>query len=88
MTSHLLENPTQRGWGICRAMILPGDERLYKVLKAQNGEYTLTVCGRDGRNDVYRLGALVELYWGIEEKNSILNKMVASIRNKGAMKTL
>lgn len=75
MTSHLLEDPTQHGWGICGAMILERDEPLYKALKAQDGEYTLTVCGRDGNNEVYRLGALVELYWGIEEKNSILNKI-------------
>ena len=75
MTSHLLEDPTQREWGICGAMILPQDERLYKALKAQNGEYTLTVCGRDGKDEVYRLGALVELYWGIEEKEAILNKI-------------
>lgn len=75
MTSHLLEDPTQRSWGICGAMILPGDERLYKALKEQNGEYTLTVCGRDGKNEVYRLGALVELYWGIEQKEAILDKI-------------
>lgn len=75
MTSHLLEDPTQRSWGICGAMILPSDERLYKALKEQNGEYTLTVCGRDGKNEVYRLGALVELYWGIEQKEAILDKI-------------
>ena len=75
MTSHLLEDPTQRSWGICGAMILPGDERLYKALKEQNGEYTLTVCGRDGKNEVYRLGALVELYCGIEQKEAILDKI-------------
>ena len=75
MTSHLLENPTQHNWGICGAMILPGDERLYNALKEQDGEYTLTVCGRNGKNEVYRLGALVELYWGINEKESILNKI-------------
>lgn len=75
MTSHLLEDPTQRSWGICGAMILPGDERLYKALKEQDGEYTLTVCGRDGKNEVYRLGALVELYWGIEQKEAILDKI-------------
>lgn len=56
-------------------MILPGDEKHYEALKAQNGEYTLTVCGRDGNNEVYRLGALVELYWGYENKDTIFNKM-------------
>ena len=46
-----------------------------KALKEQNGEYTLTVCGRDGKNEVYRLGALVELYWGFEQKEAILDKI-------------
>lgn len=75
MTSHLLENPTQHNWGICGAMILPSDERLYNALKEQKGEYTLTVCGRDGKDEVFRLGALVELYWGINEREAILNKI-------------
>ena len=77
ITSKLLEDPTQRNWGICGAMILPSDERLYQALKSQNGEYTLTVCGRDGKNEVYRLGSLVELYWGIKEKEDILYKIAS-----------
>ena len=58
MTNMLLENNTQQNWGICGAMILPGDERLYHALKKQDGEYTLTVCGRDDSIQVYQLGAL------------------------------
>ena len=77
MTNKLLENNTQQNWGICGAMILPGDERLYHALKKQDGEYTLTVCGRDDSIQVYQLGALVELYWGIEEQEQILNKIAS-----------
>ena len=40
MTNMLLENNTQQNWGICGAMILPGDERLYHALKKQDGENT------------------------------------------------
>ncbi len=36
MTNMLLENNTQQNWGICGAMILPGDERLYHALKKQD----------------------------------------------------
>ena len=77
MTNMLLENNTQQNWGICGAMILPGDERLYRALKKQDGEYTLTVCGRDDSIQVYQLCALVELYWGIEEQEQILNKIAS-----------
>ena len=74
-TSLLLENEDQQQWGICGAMILPSDERLYKALKKQKGEYTLTVCGRDGVDKTYRLGALNELYWGMEKAEMIINKV-------------
>lgn len=46
-TNLLLEDPTQQDWGICGAMLLPGDERLYRILEKQKKEYTLTICGRD-----------------------------------------
>ena len=47
LTNLLLENnPDQNNWGICGAMILPQDERIYTALHQQKGEYTLTVCGR------------------------------------------
>ena len=77
MTNKLLENHGQQNWGICGAMILPGDERLYRALKEQNGEYTLTVCGRDDSINVYRIGSLVELYWGIGEQEQILDKIAS-----------
>lgn len=74
-TNLLLENKDQQQWGICGAMILPSDERLYKALKGQGGEYTLTVCGRNGEDTAYKLGALNELYWGMEEAEKIINKI-------------
>lgn len=74
-TNLLLEDATQRNWGICGAMLLPFDERLFKALKKQDGEYTLTVCGRDGKDEAYRIGSLVELLWGMENPEAVLNKM-------------
>ena len=37
-TNLLLEDPTQQDWGICGAMLLPGDERLYRILEKQKKE--------------------------------------------------
>ncbi len=74
-TNLLLEDATQQGWGICGAMLLPGDERLYKALKKQDGEYTLTVCGRDGKDEAYRIGSLVELIWGIENPEAVIARI-------------
>lgn len=74
-TNLLLEDAGQRHWGICGAMILPADERLFKALKKQNGEYTLTVCGRDGKDEAHRIGSLVELLWAMEDAEAVLNKI-------------
>ncbi|WP_455584216.1 mannitol dehydrogenase family protein [Bacteroides sp.] len=74
-TNRLLEDPTQQNWGICGAMLLPGDEHLYKALKKQANEYTLTVCGRDGKDEAYHIGSLVELIWGVEDPESVITKI-------------
>lgn len=74
-TNLLLEDASQQQWGICGAMLLPGDERLYKALKKQENIYTLTVCGRDGKDEAYRIGSLVELIWGVEDPEAVMNKI-------------
>ena len=74
-TNLLLEDASQQQWGICGAMLLPGDERLYNALKKQENIYTLTVCGRDGKDEAYRIGSLVELLWGVEYPEAVMNKM-------------
>ena len=74
-TNKLLEDPTQKDWAICGAMLLPGDEHLYKALKKQGNEYTLTVCGRDGKDEAYRIGSLVELIWGVENPEAVIAKI-------------
>ena len=74
-TNLLLEDLSQQQWGICGAMLLPTDEPLYRALKGQEQIYTLTVCGRDGVDEAYRIGSLVELYWAMEEAEAILAKI-------------
>ncbi len=75
-TNRLLEiSSSQRNWGIHGAMLLPSDERLYKALKSQNGEYTLTVCGRDGVDKTYLIGSLVGLTWAVENSDEVIDKI-------------
>lgn len=74
-TNRLLADTTQQNWGICGVMLLPGDERLYKALKKQDNIYTLTVCGRDGKDEVYYIGSLVELIWGVENPKAVIDKI-------------
>ncbi len=71
----LLNMCNTREWGICGAMIMPQDEALYKKLKSQDGVYSLTVCGRDGKNEIEMIGSLVELLWSGECTEAIVNKV-------------
>lgn len=74
-TNKLLEDTTQQQWGICGVALLPGDEPLYRALREQDNMYTLTVCGRDGKDEVYCIGSLVELIWGVENPQAVIDKI-------------
>lgn len=71
-TNELLADPAQHAWGICGVALLPGDEYLYQALKEQEGLYTLTVCGRDGKNKAYEIGSLLNLIWGVENPQAVM----------------
>lgn len=72
-TNLLLKDADQQKWGIHGVMLLPDDESLYNALKRQDGKYTLTVCGRDGKNEVHRIGSLVKLDWAMDNSDAILS---------------
>lgn len=74
-TNQLLEQADQRNWGICGIALLPSDEALVNALRRQQGEYTLTVCGRDGRDEVFRIGSLIELLWSVEAPEAVIAKL-------------
>lgn len=74
-TNLLLEDPTQKQWGICGLNLLPNDEKIVKALRKQDNLYTLTVCGRKGEDVVYKIGSLIDLIWTIESQKSGINKL-------------
>lgn len=75
-TNELLEaDPSQRNWGICGAMMLPQDGALYEKLKSQEGVYTVTVCGRDGKDSCFEIGSLANLVWTGENPGAILDRI-------------
>ena len=77
-TNLLLENKDQQQWGICGIALLPSDEKIVKDLRSQNLDYTLTVCGRDGKDEIYKIGSLNELIWGIEDPKAAIAKIAES----------
>ncbi len=75
-TNKLLEQDTSaQKWGICGVMLMPSDERLYGALKSQDYLYSLTVCGRDGVDEVFEIGSIIELLWSGESGQAIIEKI-------------
>ncbi len=73
-THQLLAAGGAKDWGICGVMLLPSDEKLYRALKSQGNQYTLTICGRHGSDELCQVSSIVELLWAGEDKEAILNK--------------
>lgn len=69
------KDSTQKDWGVSGAMLMPGDKALYEALKNQDGVYTLTVCGRDGKDSAEQIDSLVELNWSGDKPDEILKRM-------------
>lgn len=73
--NQLLAQEDQRNWAFCGVSLLPFDEKIVKGLRSQDLDYTLTICGRDGKNEVQHIGALKELIWGEEEPDMVSDKI-------------
>ncbi len=74
-TNLILADEDQANWGICGIALLPSDEALVKALRSQNCQYTLTVCGRNGQDELLQIGSLVELLWGMESIEAVIAKL-------------
>lgn len=74
-TNKLLNDKDQQEWGICGVCLLPSDEKIVNNLRAQNLNYSLTVCGRNGEDEVYKIGSLKELIWGVEDPEAVVRKI-------------
>lgn len=69
------QDPAQRKWGVSGAMLMPQDKGLYEALKSQDCNYSLTICGRDGKDSCREIDSLVELNWAGENPEAILDRM-------------
>ncbi len=72
-TDRLLALPGNERWGITGAMLMPGDEKLYRALDSQDGVYSLTVCGRAGNDEVYEIGSLKGVVWAGDNPDEIIS---------------
>lgn len=81
-TNRLLAlDAAESGWGIVGAMLMPQDEKLYRALKEQQGRYTLTVCGRDGKDCCHEIDSLLDVKWAVTKPEEVL-ELIADPRIK------
>ena len=76
-TNLLLEDPSQKCWGVFGAMIMPTDGILFNALKEENGIYQLTTCSPSGERHNMLIGSLVELAWGEIDSEPIIAKIAS-----------
>ena len=73
----LLSEGTALDWGICGVGIMPADERMKQVLKAQDGLYTLVLKHSDGTYEPRVIGSIVEYLYAPDDPEAVIEKMAA-----------
>ena len=63
------------GWGICGVGVLPGDERMKRVMDEQDGLYTLVLKHPDGSWTARVVGSIVDYLWAPEDPEAVLERM-------------
>jgi mannitol 2-dehydrogenase len=77
-TNQLLEHADQNQWGICGVSLMPSDKKIVDSLKSQDFDYTLTVCGRDGQDQVHKIGSIQDVIAGYEKPQAVIDKISES----------
>lgn len=73
--NQLLADKDQQSWGICGVCLLPSDQKIVENLQSQDLIYSLTVFGRNGKDEGYKIGSLRALIWGIEQPAAVIQKI-------------
>jgi mannitol 2-dehydrogenase len=64
-------------WAICGVGVMPADERMRQVLRAQDGLYTLVVKSPDGGLDARVIGSIVEYLYAPDDPDAVIEKMAS-----------
>lgn len=73
-TNELLQKG-ETDWGICGVALLDFDQKIYNVLKDQDGLYTLIVKELNGDMNVQVIGSIVEYLFAPENPLAVIEKM-------------
>ena len=71
----LLEDTQNSNWGICGIGLREGDRNMAKVLKKQDGLYTLITQHPDGKDTCEVIGSIVDYIFAIETPELAIDRM-------------
>lgn len=74
-TDQLLHDDSNNNWGICGVALLEWDEKIFDVLKEQDGLYTLIVKELDGSLTTSIIGAITSYLFAPENPDAVIEKM-------------
>ncbi|MFF5287824.1 mannitol dehydrogenase family protein [Paractinoplanes globisporus] len=64
-------------WAICGVGVMPADQRMRDVLRAQDGLYTLVVKAPGGGLDARVIGSIVEYLYAPDDPEAVIEKMAS-----------
>jgi mannitol 2-dehydrogenase len=74
-TDMLLQNPENRGWGICGIGLLESDRKIIDWLVLQDGLYTVMITEPDGILTARVIGSIVECLYAPDDPQAVIEKM-------------
>lgn len=74
-TDELLEKKEHYNWGICGVALLPFDDKIYQVLKNQDGLYTVMIKELDGTLSIKVIGSIIEYLFAPDNPLTVIEKM-------------
>jgi len=74
-TDMLLQNPENRGWGICGIGLLESDRKIIDWLVQQDGLYTVMSTEPDGILTARVIGSLIECLYAPDDPEAVIEKM-------------
>ncbi len=74
-THLLLEKHGVTDWGICGIALLKYDKRIYDILTAQDGLYTLMITAPDGTQSATVIGSITECLYAPDNSEAVIAKM-------------
>ncbi len=74
-TDILLQNPANKGWGICGIGLLDSDRRIIDALVQQDGLYTVLITEPDGILTARVIGSMVECLYAPDNPGAVIDKL-------------